>query len=68
MATKRTLTPPVKKKKPKYAHPTRDDIMANSRMQMFAEENTSIPAGVPKRKNQVRWKKPQPVIKKSKKK
>jgi hypothetical protein len=68
MATKRILTPPKPKKKPRYAHPTRNDIFANSEMQKFMEENPAIPAGVPKRKNNVRWKKPQPTIKRATKK
>lgn len=60
----RALTPPIEKKKPKYSHPTRKDIFANSRPQYFLEENPVIPA----KNSKNRWKKPSSTVKKTMKK
>lgn len=68
MAIKKVLTPPIEKKKPKYSHPTRTDLMANSRQQMYLEENPHIPNGAASKKSSSRWYKPQPVLKKTTKK
>ena len=69
MATKKKLlTPPIKKKKPASAYPNRTDIFADSRQQSYIDENPVIPNDIPRGSNPHRWKKPQPVVKKTTKK